>query len=176
MRGGRVIAIISLVALTALAGCSRDKTPQLMNIKGTTGPDEFNFLPNKPIETPEDLAALPAPTPGGKNRADLDPDADVVAALGGRPERLAETGIPAADNALMAQATRFGTAENIRQTLAAEDLEYRRKNNGRLLERMFNVSVYYKAYRKQSLDQHAELDRWRRAGVRTVGAPPEKAN
>jgi hypothetical protein len=41
------------------------------------------------------------------------------------------------------------------------------------LERLFNVNVYYRAYKKQSLDQHVELERWRRAGVRNVGAPPD---
>jgi hypothetical protein len=40
---------------------------------------------------------------------------------------------------------------------------------------VFNVSVYFKAYRPQSLDQYAELYRLRRAGVRTVAAPPDPA-
>jgi hypothetical protein len=34
------------------------------------------------------------------------------------------------------------------------------------------VNVYYKAYRKQSLDQQTELQRWREAGLRTSSAPP----
>jgi hypothetical protein len=53
-------------------------------------------------------------------------------------------------------------------TLASEDLDWRRDNNGRILERLFNVNVYYKAYRKQRLDQQAELARWRALGVRTL--------
>ncbi|MHC0052338.1 DUF3035 domain-containing protein [Actibacterium sp. D379-3] len=173
MRGSRVVIMISVMAALALAGCAGDKQPELMNIRASTiTPDEFAILPNKPIAMPEDLAALPAPTPGGSNRVDPTPEADAVAALGGNPARLAVTAIPASDGALMAQATRFGTATDIRQTLAAEDLDYRRRNDGRLLERVFNVNVYYKAYRKQSLDQHAELNRWRQLGVRNVGAPP----
>ena len=60
----------------------------------------------------------------------------------------------------------------IRQTLATEDLEFRRKNDGRLLERIFNVNVYFKAYRDYALDQYAELARWRKAGARTPSAPP----
>ena len=39
------------------------------------------------------------------------------------------------------------------RTCLSEDLEWRRDNNGRVLERLFNVNVYYKAYRKQRLDQ-----------------------
>ncbi|MGB8623987.1 MAG: DUF3035 domain-containing protein, partial [Paracoccaceae bacterium] len=100
------------------------------------------------------------------------PEADAVAALGGNPARLAETGIPSSDSALVAQTTRFGVAQSIRQTLAAEDLEYRRRNDGRLLERVFSVNVYFRAYAKQALDQYAELLRWRQAGARNVGAPP----
>jgi hypothetical protein len=36
------------------------------------------------------------------------------------------------------------------------------------------VNVYYKAYRKQRLDQQAELARWRALGVRNPSAPPRK--
>ncbi|SMX46239.1 DUF3035 domain-containing protein [Actibacterium lipolyticum] len=175
MRGARLTVLMVLTAGLALAGCSGDKQPELMNIRSTNStPDEFAILPVKPLEIPEDLAALPAPTPGGANRTDPSPAADAIAALGGNPARLAQTGVPSSESALVSQATRFGVAGDIRQTLAAEDLEFRRKNDGRLLERLFNVSVYYRAYRAQSLDQHAELARWRRAGARTVGAPPSQ--
>ncbi|MGB8621497.1 MAG: DUF3035 domain-containing protein, partial [Paracoccaceae bacterium] len=84
MRGMRAIVVISLAAGLALAGCSRNKEPQLMNIRSSTStPDEFAILPNKPIEMPQDMAALPDPTPGGANRVDPTPEADAVAALGG---------------------------------------------------------------------------------------------
>lgn len=172
MRAVQIVALIAVVA-GVLSGCSRgEKTPQLMNIRAD-GPDEFAILPNKPIELPQDLAALPAPTPGGANRVDPTPQADLIAALGGNPARLAESGVPRSDSALVSQAARFGTATGIRQTLAAEDVEFRRDNKGRVLERLLNVSVYYRAYSEQSLDQRAELERWRRLGVRNVGAPPE---
>ena len=62
---------------------------------------------------------------------------------------------------------------NIRAELAAADLEYRRQNDGRLLERLFNVNVYFQAYEPLSLDQYAELERLRRAGIRTSAAPPD---
>ena len=49
---------------------------------------------------------------------------------------------------------------------------WRRKNDGRLLERLMKVNVYFKAYAEMSLDQQAELWRWRRAGAKTPSAPP----
>ncbi|TCM87630.1 DUF3035 domain-containing protein [Rhodovulum steppense] len=168
MRSARIMVLGVLMA-TMLAACSRDKTPELMNLRTSNrGPDEFAILPGKPLEMPQDFAQLPPPTPGGPSRTDPTPEADAIAALGGNAARATP-----ADSGLMAHVTRYGVSPTIRQTLAAEDLEYRRQNDGRLLERVFNVNVYYKAYRKQSLDQHAELERWRAAGARNVGAPPE---
>lgn len=167
-RGALAIATAAMLTLTA---CGGDKTPSLMNVRSATnGPDEFGILPPKALEMPEDLAALPEPTLGGTNRSDPTPFEDAITALGGTPGAVGV--IPAADGALVRHSTRFGTTAGIRETLAAEDLEYRRKNNGRVLERLFNVNVYFKAYQKQSLDQQAELLRWRKAGARTPSAPP----
>lgn len=172
MRSARVVLAIAGAALLMLAACGGGKdVPNLMNVRSeTNGPDEFSILPPKPLELPEDLAALPEPTPGGENLTDPRPFDDAILALGGKP--LATGGVPAGDGALYSYATRKGVTAGIRQTLAAEDLEFRQKNDGRLLERIFNVNVYFKAYGKQSLDQYAELERWRRAGARTPSAPP----
>lgn len=164
--------LISLVVIGSLAGCAnyRNRTPSLLNVKSQTdGPDEFSILPNKPLEVPENIAAqpLPKPTVGGANRVDATPLADATIALGGNPAG----GVR--DGGLVNYASRYGVAPGIRQSLATEDLEYRRKNDGRLLERLFNVNVYFKAYAKQSLDQYAELERMRRLGIRTPAAPPE---
>ncbi|SOB95076.1 DUF3035 domain-containing protein [Rhodobacter maris] len=168
---------IALVLALALAGCGRsDKAPQLMHLRSDTpGPDEFGILPTKPLEMPEDLAALPAPTPGGSNLTDPTPAADAIAALGGNPDRLNTAGVPAGDGALVSRAGRFGTETGIRTALADEDLEYRRKNNGKFLERLFGVNTYLKAYGPMALDQEAEIERWRRAGLRTPAAPPSGA-
>jgi hypothetical protein len=76
------------------------------------------------------------------------------------------------DPGIVRYATRYGVDPGIREQLAAADLEFRRQNDGRLLERLFSVSVYFKAYRPFELDQHRELERFRRAGVRTPAAPP----
>lgn len=168
---------IAFAAVLTLAACGNGREPQLMNLRSShQGPDEFSVLPTKPLEMPKDLASLPTPTPGGKNLTDPTPKADAVAALGGNPRRLDETGqVPAADGALLAAASRYGTQSGIRQTLAAEDYQWRKDHDGRLLERALQVSVYYKAYKPMELDQSAELERWRRLGVVTPGAPPSGA-
>lgn len=173
MMAARVGLALAGAVMIALAGCgNRDKAPILMHAHSdTNGPDEFSILPPKPLEMPEDLTALPDPTPGGHNLTDPTPKEDAIAALGGTAPAAAG-GIPSGDGALVAQATRHGVQSDIRANLAAEDLEFRRKHDGRLLEKLFNVNVYYKAYRKMSLDQHAELLRWRARGAKTPSAPP----
>lgn len=176
MAAARLVLAIAGASLLMVAGCGgwREKPPHLMHLRSTTdGPDEFSIVPPKPLEMPEDLAALPEPTLGGENRTDQHPKDDAIAALGGKP-RVASAKVPASDGALLAYAGRSGVASDIRPTLAEEDLEYRRKNNGRLLERLFGTNVYYRAYNKQSLNQQAELERWRVAGAATPSAPPRK--
>ncbi|MCU0814947.1 MAG: DUF3035 domain-containing protein [Cypionkella sp.] len=167
MQTGRVILAMAIAAIVSACG-GGDRPPELMNLRSSTdGPDEFGILPPKPLQMPEDLAALPEPTPGGINRTDPTPEADAIVALGGNPARGAGL-----DGGLLTHVSRFGLNTDIRQTLAAEDLQWRRDNNGRILERLFNVNVYYRAYENMSLDQHAELFRWRQLGVRTPSAPP----
>lgn len=173
MTVGRV-AWAGLAALLILSACGNNSdTPELMNLRSDgPGPDEFAVLPVKPLSMPENLAELPVPTPGGTNRTDQTPELDAIAALGGNPAVVSRGGIPASDGALATYAGRYGVSPDIRQVLALEDLEYRRNNDGRLLERAFNVNVYYRAYEPLSLDQYLELQRWRKAGVRTISAPP----
>lgn len=166
--------IIACAAILGLSACSSDRTPKLMNIRSTTRtPDEFAILPTKPLELPTDVANLPEPTPGGTNLTDPTPEADAVAALGGNPDALTRKGIGAGDGALVSYASRYGVNSDIRTVTAAEDLDFRRRHNGRVLERLFSVNVYARSYRSQELDQYAELEYWRRLGVRNVGAPPD---
>ncbi|MBM9593671.1 DUF3035 domain-containing protein [Roseitranquillus sediminis] len=158
-----------IVALALLAGCGGGE-PRLLNLSTPgEGPDEFRILPTKPLELPQESAALPPPAPGGRNLADPTPEADVYAALGGNPAVL---GRPV-DGGIVNYATRLGVAPAIRPELAAADREFRRRNDGLLLERIFGVNTYFDAYARQSLDQYAELERFRRAGIRTPAAPPE---
>jgi len=122
--------------------------------------------------------SLPAPTPGGANLTDPTPKADAVAALGGNPSRVAARGdgsIGRGDATLVGHARRFGANRVIRQTLAAEDLEFRRDHRGRVFERWFNLNVYYRVYKDVSLDKYRELERFRRLGIRTPSAPPDPA-
>lgn len=162
--------ILALAAAAMLAACGSDANPILMNLRPQgNGPDEFAILPPRALQLPADLAALPAPTPGGTNLTDPNPRADAIIALGGTPQA---AGIPAGDAGLVSYAARGGVAGDIRTVLAAEDLEFRRDNNGRILERLFDVNVYFKAYRAQALNQQSELAFWRQRGVRTPSAPP----
>ncbi len=169
---GKLGKVAVLMAVIAVSACSSGG-PRLLNTSSTTdGPDEFAIMPNRPLEAPESFSNLPPPTPGRSNRSDVNPNADAIAALGGRPGAVATS--PATDAGILNTVTRYGVDPNIRATLAAEDLEFRRKNQGRVLERLFNVGVYFRAYRRLSLDKYAELERFRRLGVRTPAAPPKE--
>ena len=169
-RGKLAIRMMCVCAGVALAGCGGGDEPRLMNLRGSNvGPDEFSILPTKALTMPPSLAELPSPTPGGANITDPDPFADAAAALGGNA---AVANRPSSDGGLVAYASRLGMKSDIRTQLASEDLEWRRDNQGRILEWLLKVNVYFKAYEPMSLDQHAELERWRALGVRTPAAPP----
>ncbi len=164
--------LVLAICAAGLAGCAgSERAPKLLNATAEgPGPDEFGVLPVKPLEAPADYTELPAPTPGATNLTDPTPLADAVAALGGNPDRLTGGGIR--DRALIAHTTRFGLVADIRAALAAADLEYRRTHDGKPLERLFNVNVYFAAYQAMELDKYAELERFRAAGVRTPAVPP----
>ena len=162
------LAILGVAAL-GLSACSQ-REPDLINFKnGQDGPDEFSILPTKPLENPPSLAELPPPTPGGTNLVDPNPDFEAIAALGGRPSVLTRS---SDDGGLVRYAGRYGVSPSIRGELAAEDLEFRRRNDGRLLERWFNLSVYNNSYERQELNQYDELRRMRNAGVASSSSPP----
>lgn len=164
--------IWALIGTAALAACSSD--PLLHNISAGQGsPDEFAVVPTRALTMPGDLNQLPPPTPGGTNITDPNPDADAVAALGGNPAQLSARGVGAADGALISYASRLGVQPGVRQQLAQEDLEWRSKNSRKLLERLARTDVYYRAYKKMTLDSWAENERWRRAGAQVPSAPPK---
>lgn len=160
------------IAAAAVLGLSACGSNQLMNIEtGQNSPDEFAILPTRPLSMPPDLALLPAPTPGGANITDPNPNADAVAALGGNPARLEDRGIAASDQALVAHAARRGTDPAIRERLAESDAEWRSRNKRRPLEALFGTTVYQRAYRPLALDSQAEQQRWQRAGAITQTSP-----
>lgn len=167
--------ILIFMLIFALAACgSRKEETNLRRIKRTSnGPDEFSIIPGKPLQSPEDYAALPAPTPGGGNITDQNPNADGVAALGGNPGALAEAGIAPNEAGLVSYASRYGVTPGIRQTLAREDLKARQRHGKVNIFRIGPTDDYTNAYKRQWLDAFAEERRLRRLGVATPSAPPE---
>ncbi|MCT4558163.1 MAG: DUF3035 domain-containing protein [Pelagimonas sp.] len=167
---------VALIALVGLAACSTsDKEPRVLHeLRTFSGePEEFGILPSKELVQPESYSALPSPTPGGSNRVDLTPKADLVAALGGNPARLqAGEGIGAGDAALVKSSSRFGRDDQIKAKLKAEDKQYRR-TKGRFTWSLLPRDDYNYAYRRQSLEPYAWMQRYRRAGAQTPAAPPE---
>ncbi|MEO0343934.1 MAG: DUF3035 domain-containing protein [Pseudomonadota bacterium] len=160
--------VVGLIVLLAVTACSsRDEPNQLMNIRNEgRGPDEFAVVPNEPLEIPDNVASAELPTPGGTSRADRGPDEILTEALGGR------AGAGVNDQAFVNAVGRFGVAEGIRGVLAQEDVAFRADGFVRPLERAAKVNVYFKFYEEQTLDSYDELNRLRRAGVRTPTAPP----
>ncbi|WP_323783986.1 DUF3035 domain-containing protein [Thalassovita sp.] len=164
-----------LIAGLVLAACSgEERDISLRDLRSfTDGPDEFSILPGKELQAPKDYTALPAPTPGGSNLTDQDPLGDGIAALGGRASaRQPGAGIPAADSALVNHSSRKGVPSDIRETLAAEDEDFRRRKSRFTKIRIVKVDRYAQAYERQKLNAHAEQDSWRRRGVATPTAPP----
>ena len=170
------LTIVLTAGAMALSACSfggeRDVRP-LHDLRNNSGePEEFAIVPNKPLTLPQSFAELPTPTPGGSNRTDQTPKADAVAALGGNPARLeVGNGIGAGDSALVQQASRFGRDQQIRGTLAGEDVDHRRRK-GRFTWSIVPDDDYDRAYRREKLDPWAWLRKYRQAGARTPSAPP----
>lgn len=165
--------IIALTIVTlALAACGRGEG-RLARIQDTeNGPNEFTILPTKPLQSPESYNNLPAPTPGGNNLVDTNPRAEGVAALGGNPAATVPGAVAGSDAGLVNHARRHGVTPAIRQELAVEDAQTRRRH-GRV--NIFNIGPsddYTSAYKKQWLDAQSEKQRMQRRGVVTPSAPP----
>lgn len=174
MKTGLLKITFALVTASLVAGCDTSEgVGQLFaQSSSNAGPDEFGILPTKPLDMPKDLTNLPEPDLGGPNLVDPKPFHDAVAAMGGRPEQLDSTRSNGGEGPLLAAATRFGTAANIREVTAAEDEEFRANNQPRLLERWFGTNTYFRRYESQTLQARRELERFRRYGARTPTVPP----
>ncbi|MDV7141220.1 DUF3035 domain-containing protein [Tropicimonas sp. TH_r6] len=164
---------VLLALCVTVAGCERREPGLMQPQRGQNTPDEFAILPTKPIEIPKDLNALPAPTTGVANRTDVNPQAEAVAALGGNPARIQTDGKLGPDGALIRQTTRYGVDPQIRTDLAVADLEFRKRNRGRLMERLFGLTTYYDAYEREELNQHSTTWLYRSKGRATSAAPPD---
>jgi len=163
-----VLVCGALVALTACGSSAglRDLSTD------SAGPDEFSVIPQRALDIPETLE-LPAPTPGGANKADPNPTGDAIAALGGSQAAGRAGGVPAQDAALVAQAGRNGVTTGIRALLADEDASYRRTRGALSGWNPFSkADRYFSAYAGQALDAYSELTRFRNLVVATPTAPP----
>ena len=167
------IAILAITAmgLSACSGYERDI--RLRDVTSMSpGPDEFGILPGKPLQEPTSFTELPTPTPGSANLTDQNPLADGVAALGGRPDRLENKGVPAGDGALVRHASRNGVDPNVRTELAAQDEDFRKRKSRFTRIRIVRQDLYNKVYKRETLNARREWNRYRRAGARTPSAPP----
>ena len=163
------LSAIALILATLLVSACANTGLRNLEQQGE-GPDEFIVQPVKPLQQPENFNNLPQPTPGQSNLADARPLAEGVAALGGRLDQ--GGAVPAADSGLVGYAGRFGVNSGIRQQLASEDADFRRRR-GRLTQiRLVPVDRYAQVYQRQALDPQREAARYRRAGVPPPTAPP----
>ena len=121
----RYAVVFGIIGSMMLSACS-DTPPKLRDLYDPyAGPEEFAISPNLELEMPQDLASLPAPTPGGKNLTDPNPKGDAIALLGGDPNRVTASQSGTRDGALLTYATRFGFDPNIRETVSEEDRRFR---------------------------------------------------
>lgn len=173
MRTAVAKTILTFIAALALSACGSGE-PRLLNVGAAAdSPEEFAILPSQPLQAPSSYVDLPAPNSGGTNLIDPNPKADAVAALGGNPNVLSRSGIPVSDNALLSHTGRYGIQANIRTELASADVKLRKRNSAGLFRGFLGGNRYFAAYRRQSLDQYAELERLRVAGIKTPSAPPK---
>ncbi len=163
----RSLALIAIAA--TLSGCANDGLQQV--VSNGRGPDEFMVDPKAELSMPGNFTELPPPAPGQGNRVDIDPKSTLVTELGGRPGN-SSASVPGSDAALVTAASRFGVSPNVRQTLAAEDAEFRRQQSRFTGFQLFPENLYGKVYRSQTLDARATAEAWRRSGASTPSFPP----
>lgn len=154
-------AILLSVGLCTLVACSprADAVPSAI----LSGPDEFSIVPPKSLESPDNFAQLPVPTPGGSNLTDQNPKADAIVALGGRVS--SASGV---DGDIVTYASRFGVDGDIRADLAKKDA---RKGSG--LSFPWSQNRYEKSYRRFALDPWAEALRLQALGIQTPQTIPQ---
>ncbi|PJE27777.1 Beta-barrel assembly machine subunit BamF [Pseudooceanicola antarcticus] len=161
-----------VLSICALAACSQGDGKLRYFASSGGGPEEFDVVPTKELQTPASYAELPAPTPGGSNLADPRPLGDAVAALGGRASALEDQGVASADGALVTYAARAGVDPAIRATLAAEDEDFRRRRARFGNLRPFKLDQYYRAYEDQAIDPRLVARYWTGRGYTVPSYPP----
>jgi len=162
-----IFRALLVLAPLVLAACGEGGLVGALRTSGAVStPDEFMVLPTRPLEMPQDFAALPPPKPGTVNRVDYRPHVEAIAGLTGAPGPAGN-----ADGAvLVAQA---GPREpGVRQALAIEDVEWRNTHHGLLIPRLIAKDKATVTYAPMILDSAEEFERLRAAGVQQPAAPP----
>jgi hypothetical protein len=163
-----IFGVMVLIAATGLSACAKKGLRELDARRNS--PDEFLVLPSKPLEAPTSYSSLPEPTPGGTNLTDRNPNAEAVAALGGR---LAPAdGVPSSDAALVTAASRHGVAPDIRPELAEADAKLRKRGAFLANIKLFRIDRYAEVYERQSLEPGKVAGAYRKAGIPVPSAPP----
>ena len=166
--------VVCLAAAVMLGACSgqEDTTPDLSRYHSKGVPDEFAVVVYERINIPERSGELMAPGVQG-TRVLQNPGTDADRALGGRVASRRDGQSPSGDSPLLAHMSSLGSRGDIRQLVASEDLEHRRANPGRYLEKVFGSNIYYRAYEDMTLDAYEETRRLTERGYRVLPAPPE---
>ena len=147
--------------------------PNLLTLRNSgNGPDEFALVTLREIEMPSDFSKLPTPTLGGANLTDINPQEEVITALGGVLQVADDTFEN--DKSLKEAVSRFGLVDNIKDELYLADKKFREENKGLFLERLVNMNVYFRAYSSMTLDSIKEMDRLSELGVKILALPPNK--
>ena len=154
-----------------IGGCGSSEPNKLRYFKSGGAPEEFDVAIYQRLEVLDGIGDKALPKPGSQaNRADINPATEAITILGGDVNAGKAT---TASRALFDYTSRFGASGNIRQILAAEDKEFRQKNQGRLLHRLFKVTTYYSVYADQALDPVVENNRLKTRGIKTPRIPKE---
>ncbi|MDG2404644.1 MAG: DUF3035 domain-containing protein [Paracoccaceae bacterium] len=165
----RRVATLCIVPVLLLAGCGDANLRKMRS--DDKGPEEFTVVPFKPLEQPSNYAILPEPANVAPNRTDPTPREDAIIALGGTVDSRKTTQIPSSDRELMRRTDRFGTTPSIRDILALEDAQFRRKNNKMRQFQLQSRDPYSQLYKAETLDAFAELQKFLAAGISTPAAP-----
>ena len=118
-----------------------------MNLKQTgKGPDEFGILPPKPLEMPKTWPNCRRRRRAARTCTDPTREADAIVALGGDPARRAAA-FPQATARWRAMPARYGVTPDIRQHTGRRGSGVPRATIRPPAGTLFNVNVYYKAYK-----------------------------
>lgn len=163
------LAILLLPLVLAAGGCGEGGLAGVLRSSGATStPDEFLVMPTRPLEIPENLASLPTPTPGAPNRVEYQPEAIAIAGLTGQDSMRT-----ASASALLARAGAGSANPQIRTILAQEDIEYRNRHRGRVLERLFSRNKEALIYQDMTLNAPVVYEAMRERGVNLSAPPPD---